>query len=212
MGIHDREHLEVTSAAEIWAWLEANHETSPGLWVVIHKKSAGKPAPSYDEMVRVALCWGWVDSVPGKIDELQTKLYFSPRKPKSAWSQPNKIRVAELIASGQMQPAGLAKIEQAKAIGTWDLIDSAQNAEIPEDLLAALELHSGSQTNFEAFPKGVRKQILEWITLAKTDATRNKRILETASLAAENIRANQWREKNPAGISRPGGASATESA
>jgi uncharacterized protein YdeI (YjbR/CyaY-like superfamily) len=195
MGIHDREHLDVTSAEELDAWLARNHDSSPGLWVVTYKKSTAKPAPTYDEIVRAILCWGWVDSVPGKIDDARTKLYVSPRKPNSAWSQSNKIRVDELISLGKMQPAGLAKIEEAKASGTWNLIDSAQNAEIPNDLATAFSELPGSRENFEAFPKGVRKQILEWITQAKTDATRQKRIIETATLAQQNIRANQWRDK-----------------
>ena len=195
MGIHDREHLEVTNAKQINAWLRKNHPTSPGLWVVTYKKATGKPAPTYDEIVRAALCWGWVDSIPGKVDEDRAKLYISPRKPKSAWSQSNKVRVAELIKDGSMQPAGLAKIEEAKASGTWTLIDSAQNTEIPKDLAAFKKL-KGSKENFEAFPRGVRKQILEWIAQAKTDATREKRVLETATLAQKNIRANQWRDKN----------------
>ena len=198
MGLHDREHLEVTSAKPLIAWLKKNHAKSEGLWVVTYKKAAGKPAPSYDEIVRAALCYGWVDSVPGKVDELRTKLYISPRKPKSAWSQSNKIRVAELTAAGLMAPAGLAKVEEAKASGTWNLIDSAQSGEVPKDLAAAFRKYKGSKQNFDAFPNGVKKQILEWIAQAKTDATRQKRITETAELAAQNIRANQWRDKNKA--------------
>ena len=197
MGIHDREHLEVAQTAELYDWLAKNHQTSPGLWVVTHKKASGKPAPTYDELVRVALCFGWVDSIPGKIDEHKTKLYFAPRKPKSVWSQSNKLRVEELIKTGQMLPAGLATIELAKKLGTWTTIDSAQNAEIPDDLKTEFANYPGSLENFEAFPRGVRKQILEWISLAKTETTRTKRINETASLAQQNIRANQWRDKNP---------------
>jgi len=195
VGIQDREHLEIATAKQLNDWLAKNHDTSPGLWVVTHKKSANKPTPSYDEIVRTVLCYGWVDSIPGKVDELRSKLYVSPRKPKSAWSQANKKRVDKLIQSGDMQPAGLAKVEEAKANGTWTLIDAAQNAEIPDDLKAAFKKLKGSQENFEAFPKGVRKQILEWITQAKTDSTRQRRILETATLAQQNIRANQWRDR-----------------
>ena len=198
MGIHDREHLAVSSAKELSEWLSANHDSSPGLWVVTHKKASGKPAPTYDQIVRTVLCWGWVDSISGKVDESRSKLYVSPRKPSSAWSQSNKARVEELIASGEMTPFGLAKIEQAKSSGQWNLIDAAQNAEIPDDLRAAFSKHPGSLANFEAFPKGVRKQILEWITQAKTAETRNKRIHETASDAEKNIRANQWRDKKNA--------------
>ena len=197
MGIQDREHLPIESAQQFHDWLSSNHSSSPGVWLVTFKKGSGKPAPTYDEMVRVALCWGWVDSVPGKIDDLQTKLYFSPRKPGSAWSKSNKQRVEELLADNQIQPAGLAKIAEAKASGAWSKIDEAQDALVPADLLEAFALYPGSHENFEAFPKGVRKQILEWITLAKTPATREKRIQETASLAAQNIRANQWRDKKP---------------
>lgn len=194
MTVQDREHLEVSTFEELFEWLEINHSSSPGLWVVTHKKASGKPAPSYDEIVRAALCFGWVDSIPGKVDELRSKLYLSPRKPKSAWSQSNKQRIEDLMSTGLMQPAGIKAVELAKSTGTWTLIDGAQNAEIPQDLMDAFNDLEGSHENFAAFPRGVRKQILEWIALAKTDATRQKRILETATLAQRNIRANQWRD------------------
>lgn len=194
MGIHDRVHLEVTQAKQLFAWLKKHHDSEAGLWVVTYKKAANKRAPSYDEIVRAALCFGWVDSVPGKVDEERTKLYISPRKPKSAWSQTNKARVEELTKSGEMHAAGIAAVERAKANGSWSLIDAAQNTEIPEDLVKAFKKHKGSEKNFEAFPRGVRKQILEWIAQAKTEPTRVKRIQETAELAAQNIRANQWRQ------------------
>ena len=172
-----------------------NHSSSPGLWVVTYKKVSGKQAPTYDEIVRTILCFGWVDSIPGKVDEARSKLYISPRKPSSAWSQVNKKRIEFLLANGLMQPAGLAVVEAAKTSGAWSRIDEAQNAEIPDDLLEAFKKFGGSFQNFEAFPRGVRKQILEWIAQAKTDGTRQKRIEETASLAQRNIRANQWRDK-----------------
>lgn len=195
MGIHDREHLDVASTDELVDWLSQNHESSPGAWVVFHKKGTGSPAPTYDEIVRTLLCFGWIDSVPGKVDERRVKLYVSPRKPNSAWSASNKVRVEELISSGLMKPRGLAAIEIAKANGSWSRIDSAQNAEVPDDLSAEFTKFPGSQDYFDAFPRGVRKQILEWISLAKTEATRSKRVEETAQLAAQNIRANQWRPK-----------------
>lgn len=195
VSIQDREHIEVSTSSELFAWLEKNHSSSTGLWVVTHKKASGKPAPTYEEIVRAALCFGWVDSIPGKVDDLRSKLYISPRKPKSAWSQANKQRIDDLMANGLLQPAGLKAVEVAKASGAWSLIDSAQNTEIPRDLADAFDNRPGSFQNFEAFPKGVRKQILEWIAQAKTDATRQKRIIETATLAQQNVRANQWRDK-----------------
>ena len=193
MSFHDREHLEVSRAEEIVTWLSSNHATAPGVWIVTHKKGTGEPAPTYDDIVRAALRFGWVDSVPGTVDDRRTKLYLSPRKASSAWSQSNKQRIEELTADGLMEPAGVAAVESAKASGMWSAIDSAQRAEIPDDLTEEFARHDGSRENFEAFPLGVRKQILEWISLAKTAATREKRIVETATLAAQNIRANQWR-------------------
>lgn len=193
MAHHDREHLPITRAAELRDWLAEHHATSPGVWVVTYRKGTGQPAPSYDEMVRTALCFGWVDSVPGKVDDERTKLYLSPRKPDSAWAATNKRRVEELIASGEMTEAGLAVVRHAQASGAWNRIDGAQNAQVPADLEAAFADHPGSREHFAAFPMGVRKQILEWIAQARTAPTRQRRIVETASIAAQNIRANQWR-------------------
>ena len=192
MGIHDREHLEIEDITELYAWLEDNSSTSPGLWVVTHKKASGKPAPSYDDIVRAVLCFGWIDSVPGKVDENRSKLYLSPRKKGSAWSNANKVRIEALIQEGALRPAGLAAVESAKASGTWSKIDSAHKLEIPQDLTAEFAKYPGSQENFEAFPPSTKKGILEWIIQAKTAETRAKRINTTASLAAENVRANQW--------------------
>lgn len=195
MGIHDREHIEVTSIDQVWDWYLQNHATSSGVWLVTHKKASGIAAPSYDDMVRAALCFGWVDSVPGKVDESRTKLYFSPRKPGSGWAASNKTRVEELAAQGKLMPAGEAVIEAAKNDGSWNKLDGAESADIPADLMKEFKKYPSSKKHFEAFPLGVRKQILQWIAQAKTTPTREKRITETAMLAAKNIRANQWRPK-----------------
>lgn len=195
MGIHEREHLEVKNVRTLRSWLVKNHDSSPGLWVVTYKKATGVAAPTYDEMVRVALCFGWIDSIPGKVDEDRSKLYFSPRKKGSGWAATNKVRIKELISSGEMTPAGLKLIDAAKADGSWNKLDGAQTQEIPKDLSTAFRKYAASKKNFEAFPPGVRKAILVWIAEAKTPATREKRVNETASLAAKNVRANQWREK-----------------
>ena len=192
VGIHEREHLDVQDVSELYAWLEKNAEQSPGLWVVTGKKSSGIPAPTYDEIVRAVLCFGWIDSVPGKVDEKKTKLYVSPRKKGSAWSNSNKIRIQELEKQGALRSAGKAAVAEAQASGTWNKIDAAHNLEIPDDLATAFAQHPSSKENFDAFPPSTRKAILEWIIQAKTDPTRAKRITETASLAAQNIRANQW--------------------
>ena len=193
--IDTREHFEARDRAAWRAWLAERHATSPGVWVVTYKKSSGRPTLTYDALVEEALCFGWVDSRPGTVDALRTKLYVAPRKRGSGWAATNKVRIARLLPAGLMAPAGLAALEAAKADGSWTLLDTSEAAVAPDDLRAAFARHAGAGANFDAFPLGVRKAILQWIALAKTDATRAKRLEETASLAAKNVRANQWRPK-----------------
>src|SRR5258708_6941492 len=100
---------------EAWRqWLQKNHASSPGIWLIYYKTDSGKRKLSYAEAVEEALCFGWIDSLPRKLDEQRAMLKFTPRKPKSAWSQLNKTRIKRLIEEGMMTEAGLFKIEQAK--------------------------------------------------------------------------------------------------
>jgi uncharacterized protein YdeI (YjbR/CyaY-like superfamily) len=185
--------VQVETPAAWRAWLESNHTRSEGVWLVTYRKAAGKPVVSYDEMVCEALCFGWVDSKPGKLDEARTMLYFAPRKAGSGWSKPNKERVERLLKEGRMSPVGLEKVEAAKRDGSWSALDAVERLELPPDLVAALEANGSAKANFEAFPRSVKRGILEWIAAAKRPETRARRILETATLAAQNRRANQWR-------------------
>jgi uncharacterized protein YdeI (YjbR/CyaY-like superfamily) len=176
------------------AWLEKNHTRDEGVWLISYKKAAKKQTVSYDEAVEEALCFGWVDSKPGKLDDERTMLYFAPRKRGSKWSKPNKERVARLTEAGLMASAGLAKVEAAKRDGTWTALDAVEALEVPPDLAAALALYPKAAEYWDAFPRSVKRGILEWILNAKKPETRAKRVGETARLASENKRANQWRE------------------
>ena len=183
------------TSAEWRAWLEANHERAEGIWLISYKKASGQPAMTYDEAVAEALAFGWVDSKPGKLDDERTMLYFAPRKPGSGWSRPNKERVERLIAEGRMAPSGLAKVEAAMADGTWTMLDTVENLEVPDDLAAEFNKYPDARANWDAFPRSVKRGILEWIIQAKRPETRAKRVEETALLAQENERANQWRRE-----------------
>ena len=194
-AMQDREHVELHDRAAWRAWLTAHHAESAGVWVVTYKRSSGRPSLTYDALVEEALCFGWVDSRPGTVDAHRTKLYVAPRKRGSGWAATNKVRIERLLQAGLMAPAGLAVLEAAKADGSWSLLDTSEAAVVPDDLCAALGRHANAAANFEAFPRGVRKAILQWIDLAKTAATRAKRIDETARLADENRRANQWKPR-----------------
>jgi uncharacterized protein YdeI (YjbR/CyaY-like superfamily) len=181
--------------AEWRTWLSEHQNQTSGVWLISYKKAAGKPQFDYDAAVEEALCFGWIDSKPNKLDEERTMLWFAPRKPGTGWSKPNKDRIERAIANGQMTPAGMSKIEAAKLDGSWSKLDAVENLEIPDDLSAALADYPPAPENFNAFPRSVKRGILEWIVNAKTTPTREKRILETATLAAQNLRANQWRKK-----------------
>lgn len=180
--------------AEWRAWLEQNHTRTEGIWLISYKKATGKPRFDYAEAVEQALCFGWIDSKGNKLDDERSLLWFAPRKAGTGWSKPNKERVERLMAAGLMAPAGLAKIEKAKTDGSWVLLDAVEALEIPPDLAAALASLPMAAAYFDAFPRSVKRGILEWLVNAKTAATRAKRVAETATLAAENKRANQWRK------------------
>ncbi|MFM2399345.1 MAG: hypothetical protein RL341_1502 [Pseudomonadota bacterium] len=175
------------------AWLAKHHTRTEGVWLITYKKATGKPRVEYGDAVEEALCWGWVDSKPQKLDEERSMLWFAPRKPKTGWSKPNKERVERMIAAGLMQPAGMAKIEAAKKDGSWEKLDAIELLEIPPDLHKALKSVAGARANWDAFPRSVKRGILEWISIAKRPETRAKRVEETARLAGENKRANQWK-------------------
>ena len=150
---------------------------------------------AYDEAVATALCFGWIDSKPRALDEERSMLWFAPRKKGSAWSKNNKERIEQLLRANLMHAAGVAKIEEAKQDGSWNKLDSVEALEIPPDLRKAFKYHPGAQDHFEAFPRSSKRAILEWIGNAKTEATRAKRVAETATLAEGNVRANQWVRK-----------------
>ena len=169
-------------------WLEANHATESGVWLVSWRKGHG-PRVEYEDAVEEALCFGWIDSQGGNIDEARSKQYFAPRKPTSGWAATNKARIERLIADGRMAPAGLAAIERAKANGSWTLLDDVERGVVPDDLVAALADHPPAATYFEAFPKSTKRAMLEWIAQAKRPETRSKRVLSIAERAAVNERA-----------------------
>ena len=179
------------SRAEWRAWLAANHTRTESVWLVLPKKGSGLDGVALSDAVDEALCFGWVDSLPRKRDDVTSLLLMSPRKPTSNWSAVNKAKVERLIADGLMADAGLAVIEAAKRSGAWAALDAVERLDVPDDLAAAFSPEA--QRNWDAFPRSVRRGILEWILNAKKPETRAKRVQNTADKAARNERANQWR-------------------
>jgi uncharacterized protein YdeI (YjbR/CyaY-like superfamily) len=162
--------------------------------VVTYKKTSGGPHVPYDEIVEEALAHGWVDSVPRTLDEARSQLLVTPRKPTSNWSRANKRRIERLTRDGLMTPAGLAAVETAKTNGAWNALDAVEDLVEPDDLRSALDAQPDARLHWDAFPPSTKRGILEWIGNAKRPQTRDRRVAETAQLAAQDIRANQWRQ------------------
>jgi uncharacterized protein YdeI (YjbR/CyaY-like superfamily) len=187
--------VQVEHRAEWRSWLAANHTRAESIWLVTFKKAAGERYLPYEDVVEEALCFGWIDSLGRTLDHERKMLLLSPRKAGSGWSKVNKERIERLIAQGLMMAPGFAKIEQAKADGSWSRLDQVEALIIPDDLAQALARQEGATTNFEAFPRSAKRGILGWILQAKRPETRAKRVEETALLAAENRRANNYRDR-----------------
>jgi uncharacterized protein YdeI (YjbR/CyaY-like superfamily) len=189
----DKEQVQVESRAELRAWLAQYHGRTDGVWLVTFKKHRPDKYVAYDELVEEAICFGWIDSLPRKLDEDRTMHWLTPRKPGSGWSRRNKERVERLQAAGMVAPADLEIIEAAQADGSWSVLDAIEALEIPPDLEKALSGYASARVNFEAFPRSVKRSILAWRLNARRPETRARRVEETARLAQDNIRANQWR-------------------
>lgn len=133
-------------------WLAANHARETELWLRIFKKGSGEPTVTYSEALDVALCWGWIDGLKKSFDERSFLQRFTPRRPRSIWSQVNRDRVARLIAAGRMRPPGQRQVDAAKADGRWDAayapIRDASHATIPADLRAAIEANPRARRTF----------------------------------------------------------------
>jgi uncharacterized protein YdeI (YjbR/CyaY-like superfamily) len=187
-ALSDAPLVEAADRAAWRAWLAANHAASRGAWLVTRRPRSDRPGLDYETAVEEALCFGWVDGTAGRVDDERGKLYFAPRKPRSGWAATNKARVERLIADGRMAPAGLAAIERAKSNGSWELLDSVERLEVPDDLAAALETRPPASDNFAAWPPGVRKQALASLVQARRPETRTERIRKIADAAARNER------------------------
>lgn len=171
-------------------WLEKNHQSAKSVWLIIYKKGSNTPSVYYPEAVDEALCFGWIDSTPNKRDDGSYYQFFAKRNPKSNWSKVNKQKVAVLIEEGLMQPAGYQMIEIAKENGTWTALDEVENIILPADLQESFSKNKTAFNHWNTFSRSSKRGILEWIVNAKKPETRQKRIDETVSLAARNIKAN----------------------
>jgi uncharacterized protein YdeI (YjbR/CyaY-like superfamily) len=176
MSAADYPRVHASTSAEWRRWLRDHHAKERGVWLVSYRRATGKPAVEYDDAVREALCWGWIDSVVKPLDDERTISLYTPRKAGSGWSRSNKDRVKTLIAEGRMNAAGLAKIAAAKKDGSWTLLDSVEALTVPPDLKRALG--AAGLKRFDALTTGKKREHLYALVSAKRPETRAKRVAD----------------------------------
>ena len=191
-GMADETAFETRSFAtpeEFDAWLAAEHDRAPGLFVKLAKKSSGIPSITAAEAVEVALCHGWIDGRGNRVDDDWFTVRYTPRRARSVWSQKNVETVARLIADGRMRPAGLAAVGAARADGRWDRAYAGQaTITVPDDLAAALTATPAAEEFFAGLDRTNRYAVLWRVHTAPTPQTRARRIAACVQMLAAGRR------------------------
>ncbi len=175
--------IQPKSRQEWRQWLEANHDTQKSVWLIYHKKKANLPTVTYSDTVDEALCFGWIDSKAKPLDEERFMQFFCPRKAKSVWSKINKQKIDRLTKEGRMTKAGFDTIERAKLNGSWTILDEVEELVVPDDLAQALAQQPEAENYFGTLSRSDKRNLLQWLVLAKRPETRQKRINEIVTLA-----------------------------
>jgi uncharacterized protein YdeI (YjbR/CyaY-like superfamily) len=178
---------------DAWAdWLAQHGESSSGVWLKLARKDGGERSLTYAEALDVALCHGWIDGQKGGIDERHWRQRFTPRKPRSRWSKRNRQRAEELLAAGEMAPAGMREIEAARADGRWEAAyDSPATAEVPPDLRAALDADPAAREFFAGLDRANRYAILYRLQEARRPETRARRLEKFLVMLREGRRIHE---------------------
>lgn len=174
-------------------WLHNNHKTSSGIYIILYKVSHAKESMLWEEAVKVALCFGWIDSTVKNLGDGKRRQYFCKRKAKSVWSKLNKTHIKNLIATDLMHQSGLDSIKISKKNGSWTALDDVENGIIPTSLQEAFNKNSNAFSNYNSFAPSYKKHYLYWLNQAKREETKQKRIAEIIKLCDANIKSrNTW--------------------
>lgn len=178
--------IEFGDRSQWESWLREHHGDAGGIWLLLAKKGAPRQTVTQAQALDAALCFGWIDGQLGRHDEHFYRQRFTRRRPHSKWSQRNRERVVELIASGMMQPPGLEQVELAKADGRWEAAYEPQStAVVPPDFERALEANPEARRFFETLTGARRYAFLYRIQDAKRPETRARRIETFVVLLSE---------------------------
>ena len=188
MSTIDKPEFYFKNDAEWRSWLIDNHNKSDGIYLIFYKVENKEESMRWEEAVKVALCYGWIDSTVKSLGNGKRRQYFCRRNPKSIWSALNKKYIKELVSNGLMHKSGLEIITIGKKNGSWTALDSVEKGIIPEDLQAAFDKNPIAFENYTNFARSYKKSYLYWINQAKREATRQKRIVEIIRLCTANIK------------------------
>lgn len=189
MGVLDDGEKVVAPDAAAWrAWLEANHRTAPGAWLVRPRPGSEIELVAYEDAIVHALCFGWIDGPVRTFDDTTGGLWFAPRRPSSGWAATNKARLERIEAEGLMTEAGRRAVEVAKANGSWSILDNAEAGIEPDDLAAALDADPAARAAWDAFPRSARKLGITNVDSARRPETRAARIAKLVADAAKGVR------------------------
>ncbi|MFF5479449.1 YdeI family protein [Streptomyces sp. NPDC012935] len=173
----DPEPRAFASADALDTWLAEHPAPHPGLWVRVAKKDSGIPSVTAAEVNDVALCHGWITGQRKALDASYYVQRITPRRPGSLWSMVNVRRVAELTAEGRMRPQGLAEVDAAKADGRWEgAYESQRNAEVPDELAAALAENARARAAFAQLGRSERYQLMLGLLRARTPQSRTAQV------------------------------------
>lgn len=182
-------------AADFRAWLEAHHASADQLWVGYYKKATGKPSVTWEETVDEALCYGWIDGLRKSRDDESFVIRFTPRKPKSVWSQRNIDLVARLTAEGRMKPAGLAAFAHKDVHPDSGYRPSELIAELGAEMVARFQATAGAWAFYQGQPAGYRRQTAHWVMSAKREETRQRRLSTLIDDSSHGLWVKQLRKR-----------------
>ena len=165
-------------------WLKSNHAEAPEVWIRVFKVGSGTPSVNWKAAIPVALAWGWIDGVRKSLDDVSFLQRFTPRGPKSSWSEINVAHAERMIADGTMQPSGLTHVEAAKADGRWAKTYRVKGAEVPEDLRAAIDAEPKAKALFDVLTSHNRFALIHRTNALKTEAGRRKKIADLVAMLA----------------------------
>jgi uncharacterized protein YdeI (YjbR/CyaY-like superfamily) len=194
------DELIVADAEALRAWLVGNHATSIGVWLALTRKGGTVTTLTWQQAVDEALCFGWIDGQARKRDQETSWIRFTPRRPRSSWSQRNVAHVARLEAQGRMLPPGHAAVEAAKADGRWaGAYAPPSEAEVPSDLIAAIAAEPAAQAMFDLLTKANRFALIHRVNSLKRAQTRERKIGEFVAMLArhETIYPQKAKPANP---------------